>query len=709
MAGFVDLERIASRADRALGRLDAGQTREIERYLTTALRRTLDQTQPLYARAMADADGAASNAAFRLARGRVLADEIDGTIRGLVGQPAGALDGMLARVAVAREDARGFVEDTLRVFGDAVTISTPVNHRALSGVVEHAATRLYNHADVVVDRIKEDVVTGLIRGDSWAQVTRAIRDDAGYLRSRAEMIAITELHSAQADARQELYGDLGVELVIRYVTIDDRTCEYCAPRQGEVTKTGETTEVLHPRCRCILAPFDPEWALDDTLVPEQLEEMLADNLRQLEDLGIEPRYGPAPFERTRDRFNFRAGPAGRGRPEVVWRPGQPTSRLVPWLGRSFTNLGAFATDAARPIAPVATGPAAPVDPIEQARVLPAQARAKLATIDDDAATASLRANVAAKEAEIAAAKIRYAETGPEIQRLNNVVKAAEADLRTVDLRVTTEMGRLFRENVDGIAELPFAQRQAAIELRIAALREEQALARVALEHARAARNAYTNATGPLYEAITSARGQAEEARRSLAAYRRTRGHELLANAATGHTDGSVPVKLHMRDATLAGRVREAETWLAQHTTLRVNQATPVRRLKPDARAYQTRGEVYLAPSDGVRIAVHELAHAVDDAHASLVQRAIAWRDSRTVGDPIRRLRDVFNDNRYKPDEIAKCDAFISCYIGRLYGTTATEVLSMGLEYMYDDPIAFAKADAGMFDLIFRIMKGLPDL
>ncbi|MFU8868647.1 phage minor head protein [Natronococcus sp.] len=335
MAGFVDLERIAVRADRALSRLDREQTRELAEYLTRVYRQVLNSARPAYARAMADVGGTASNAAFRLARARVLADEIDGVLQALVAEPGGALAGLNARAAAAREQARGFVEDTLRVFGDAVTISTPVNHRALSGVVEHAHTRLYRHADEVVDRIKGDVIAGLTRGDSWTQVTRAIRENTGYLRSRAEMIAITELHSAQADARQELYADLGVELVIRYVTIDDRTCEYCGPRQGEVTRMSETTEVLHPRCRCILAPFDPEWALDGTLVIEQLEGMRAENLRELKALGLRPNPNAAPFERVRDREGVRVGPAGRGRPTPVWRPGQPVSRLRPWVGRAF--------------------------------------------------------------------------------------------------------------------------------------------------------------------------------------------------------------------------------------------------------------------------------------------------------------------------------------------------------------------------------------
>lgn len=707
MAGFVDLEKIAIRSDRALSRLDRGQVQELERYLSTALRRTLDQTQPLYARAMTDVRGTEANAAFRLARGRVLADEIDGTIRGLVGQPDGALEGLLARAASAREQGREFVEEALGVFGDAVTISTPINHRALSGVVEHASTRLYLHADEVVDRIREDVVTGLVRGDSWAQVTRSIREDTGYLRSRAERIAITELHSAQADAREELYAELGVELVIRYVTIDDRTCEYCAPRQGEVTKTGETTEVLHPYCRCILAPFDPEWALDDTLVTEQLEEMLSDNLEQLEELGIEPKYGPAPFERKRIREGVRTGPAGRGRPSPVWRPGQPTSKLTPWLGRSFTNLAPRVRPPGGGPSPAPTTSTPPTDPVEQARVLPKKARDQLRQIDGETEAKALRERVTAAERAQANLARATGEVDGRLEQLQTQLTARSAERRRVDERILNAREHILDTRPD-LRRLNMVERQTAIEQLTRELVDEGRRLEGEIRALRATAESLSTQRRQIRDQYLAASSTRREAQRAVDDYRRARGHELLANRTTGHANGSVPTSPRMRDADLKARVETAQEWLAGHTTFKIDRPTDVRRLRKGARAYHQGGTVHLAPSDGAKVAVHELGHAIDRAHPSLVQRAIAYRESRTVGEQARRLRDVTGVRAYKLDEIAKCDRFIDCYMGKIYGHRSTEILSMGLEYMYDDPIGFAQKDPTTFDFIFRIMKGLPD-
>ena len=698
MGGFVDLEKIAVRSDRALARLDREQTRELERYLGDALRRTLDQTRPLYARAMQDVDGTASNAAFRLARGRVLADELDGTVRGLVGQPDGALEGLLARTAAAREQARDFVEDTLGVFGDAVTISTPVNHRALSGVVENAATRLYLHAEDTVDRIKSDVVTGLVRGDSWTQVTRAIREDTGYLRYRAERIALTELHSAQADARQELYGELGVELVIRYVTIDDRTCEYCAPRQGEVTRASETTEVLHPFCRCILAPFDPEWALDDTLVPEQLEEMLSENLAQLDELGITPNLNAAPFERVRDRQGFRIGPVGRGRPKIVWRPGQSTDRLTSWLGRSFTNLAPHVrnADGVTPSPPAG----APTDPVEQARVLPKQTRDRLRNVDQEAA--GLRAESERLTGDYRTLNRAYREHA-------DVATARSSEARALDSRLARVGSELDRTRLQLQDPRPWNDPPDVLRARLAELTGRYEQLERDLRAARAVKQSTRTRADDIFVQLMDARTRAEDAEDALRAFRRTRAQEIIANAATGHQNGSVPIKTRMRDATLRERVETASTWLSEHTTLKVPTPTEVKRLRRGARAYQLEGRIHLAPGDGTRIAVHELGHAIDQAHPSLAKRAVAYRETRTAGEKLKRLRDVTGNSGYDLFEVAKCDKFIDCYMGKFYpGDQHTEVLSMGLEYMYDDPIGFAQKDPTTFDFILRIMKGLPD-
>ena len=45
------------------------------------------------------------------------------------------------------------------------------------------------------------------------------------------------------------------------------------------------------------------------------------------------------------------------------------------------------------------------------------------------------------------------------------------------------------------------------------------------------------------------------------------------------------------------------------------------------------------------------------------------------------------------------------YTGKEYPDKATEIVSMGLELLYEDPYNFAKADPEFFDFIMGILDG----
>lgn len=318
MASFRELQRIAARADRAMATLTAAQRREINTRLTLTLRVILREAQGLYARALRELDEigeVASGTSYRLARARLLLDQLDGTLQAAA-RDTQPLNGLLQNARQAAEIAREIANQAIDRYGiQSLTISTPLDHRQLVSLVENAAIRLHRHTLDNIERIKDAVSTGLVRGSGWPRVSRDIREATGLLRSRADMIAVTELHNAAADSRAMTYLERGVEYVIRLVTIDDRTCPVCGARSGEITRLADTREVLHPRCRCILNPWYPQWVEDGVFDPAEVEAEAAAILRELEEQGLKPRYGRAPFE-----------PEDYER-RVVWRPGMPLSAL----------------------------------------------------------------------------------------------------------------------------------------------------------------------------------------------------------------------------------------------------------------------------------------------------------------------------------------------------------------------------------------------
>jgi hypothetical protein len=109
------------------------------------------------------------------------------------------------------------------------------------------------------------------------------------------------------------------------------------------------------------------------------------------------------------------------------------------------------------------------------------------------------------------------------------------------------------------------------------------------------------------------------------------------------------------------------------------------------------------------VIVHEFAHVLESNNAVL-KHAVDFLNARTAGKPIQRLRDL--NQAYDASEIYRDGGFFDAYVGKIYnslpgtanykGVRATEVISMGLEKMYTDPIGFYKADKEYFTFIYTL-------
>lgn len=136
---------------------------------------------------------------------------------------------------------------------------------------------------------------------------------------------------------------------------------------------------------------------------------------------------------------------------------------------------------------------------------------------------------------------------------------------------------------------------------------------------------------------------------------------------------------------------------------------------PKARAYAIFTEVFSGTNDGARIFMHETMHALDcqfgrinsvyDHGFDLNAKAQKFL-FRRVGDekPIP-LSVATGNKKYGPDEVTRKDKFFNAYIGKDYGNKSSEVNSMGVEYMWADPLKFVNADEDMFSFIFDSIRG----
>lgn len=106
----------------------------------------------------------------------------------------------------------------------------------------------------------------------------------------------------------------------------------------------------------------------------------------------------------------------------------------------------------------------------------------------------------------------------------------------------------------------------------------------------------------------------------------------------------------------------------------------------------------------VRAVVHEIGHAVETA-SGWIPRSREFLLRRAAGEPSQRLSKLYPGVRYGKTERAFKDKFEDAYVGKDYGDRATEIVSMGLEYLWRDPAGFARRDPDFFDFVIGLIRG----
>ena len=144
-------------------------------------------------------------------------------------------------------------------------------------------------------------------------------------------------------------------------------------------------------------------------------------------------------------------------------------------------------------------------------------------------------------------------------------------------------------------------------------------------------------------------------------------------------------------------------------------------LEKDGRAYhqkattfegdRDRSFVLLAKEDSVGTAIHEWGHVIEHQHPSIGTAAWAFLRKRVGEEPTVALTEVCPECKYESHERGRKDNFEAAfgshahYVGKDYGGRATEIMSMGLEKLYKDPVTFAKKDPEYFNFVVDILHG----
>lgn len=176
----------------------------------------------------------------------------------------------------------------------------------------------------------------------------------------------------------------------------------------------------------------------------------------------------------------------------------------------------------------------------------------------------------------------------------------------------------------------------------------------------------------------------------------------------------------------AGRNRECREWVADMVASDViADGVPLNyENKRTSRGSQWGTGYNLSPGSEVQDHLHETGHWLEEHNENLHAQAVAFLRYRNQGEDYVRMSAARKRTQakrkaaglstshlysrgFKASEIAASDAWRDPYAGKKYGRDyyATEVLSMGLQWLYSDPVNFAIEDPEHFNYTIAMIAG----
>lgn len=117
-------------------------------------------------------------------------------------------------------------------------------------------------------------------------------------------------------------------------------------------------------------------------------------------------------------------------------------------------------------------------------------------------------------------------------------------------------------------------------------------------------------------------------------------------------------------------------------------------------------------SGGEQIQVHEIGHMIETRKPGVLKLANEFLAYRTAGETPVKMKDLVPKANYGDEELGCPDDFAkgfggdmnkAGYCGKGYDGHATEIVSMGLERLYENPVDFFKGDPEYFAFMVKVL------
>lgn len=148
-------------------------------------------------------------------------------------------------------------------------------------------------------------------------------------------------------------------------------------------------------------------------------------------------------------------------------------------------------------------------------------------------------------------------------------------------------------------------------------------------------------------------------------------------------------------------------------TSKVEPLTPL--IDRNRAHYQAAGKAVRMPMEPefpfTATVIHEYGHHLEDEIPGVHQACVDFLKHRIGNEPVRRYKEIMPRSGYEDDEEGAQDQFADAfgssgwYVGKIYKGRATEILSMGVQKLYEDPLRLATADPEYFKFVVGILDG----
>lgn len=125
---------------------------------------------------------------------------------------------------------------------------------------ENFSDRIYNNKTKVIQTLRSEITSSIIRGDSATTTIKAVQNRLDISRVNAGRLIQTETAAVISASDKKVYDDWGVDEFQFVATLDDRTSPICRELDGQVFKVDDYTPglnapVLHPFERSTTVPY----------------------------------------------------------------------------------------------------------------------------------------------------------------------------------------------------------------------------------------------------------------------------------------------------------------------------------------------------------------------------------------------------------------------------------------------------------------------